>query len=82
MQDIVNVVIMNEGDNVLMEKIMTMTGKKIVRIEIVRDMEDVGIVVERKLEDYVLMGRITIMMERLIVKIKIVYKIHVLDGCV
>jgi hypothetical protein len=65
-----------------MEEIMTMMGKKIVTIPTVNDMEDVDIVVERKLEDYVLMGRITIMMERLIVKTAIVYRILGHGGCV
>ena len=56
------------GDNVSMEKITTMTEKKIVTTPTANDMEDAGIVAGRKPDDYVLMGRITTMMGRLIVK--------------
>ena len=55
-------------DNVLMGRITTMTGKKIVTTLTANDMEDAGIVAERKQVDYVLMERITIMMGRKIVK--------------
>ena len=51
-----------------MEKIMTMTGKKIVTTPIVNDMEDAGIVGVKKPVDYVLMGRIMTTMGRQIVK--------------
>ena len=60
--------IMNMGDNVLMGKITTMTGKKTVKIAIAVSMEDVDIEVVVKLVDYVLMGRIMTTMERPIVK--------------
>ena len=64
--------IMNMGDNVLMGKITTMTGKKTVKIAIAVSMEYADIEVERKPVDYVLMEEIMIMMERPIVKTLIV----------
>jgi hypothetical protein len=56
------------GDNALMEKIMTMTEKKIVTTPTANDMEDADIVVERKQVHYGLMGRIMTTMGRQIVK--------------
>jgi len=56
------------GGNASMEKIMTMTGKKIVTTPTANDMEDAGIVAGRKPVDYVLMGRIMTTMGRQIVK--------------
>tara|TARA_B100001094_G_C17564804_1_gene500085 strand:+ start:113 stop:424 length:312 start_codon:yes stop_codon:yes gene_type:complete len=60
--------IMNEGDNVLMGKIMTMMVKPIVKIAIAVSMGDVDIVEVRRPVDYVLMEEIMTTMERLIVK--------------